>query len=144
MKHSILLVIWIGIFFIGGCSVISDLKKTATQNMEIDRQLPKYELNKDNLQEIRYQGRIYVIQAAKVDRQHLNKPIGKVAETITINEHHRILSKKELRKIEIIPDQKDEKRTHLNFGWVYSIKGVNPEEEVAVTVNHQFLIAKRK
>ncbi|KPC97304.1 hypothetical protein LR69_04483 [Geobacillus sp. BCO2] len=134
----------IGILFIGGCSLVSDLKKTATKNMEIDRKLPKYELNKDNLQEIHYQGRTYIIQAAKVHRHQLHKPIGKVAETITINEHHQILSKKELRKIEIIPDQKDEKRTHLNFGWVYSIKGVNPDEEVAVTVNHQFLIAKRK
>lgn len=144
MKNSILLLTLIGVLFIGGCSLVSDLKKTATKNMEIDRKLPKYELNKDNLQEIHYQGRTYIIQAAKVDRHQLNKPIGKVAETITINEHHQILSKKELRKIEIIPDQKDEKRTHLNFGWVYSIKGVNPDKEVAVTVNHQFLIAKRK
>ncbi|AMQ22305.1 MULTISPECIES: NisI/SpaI family lantibiotic immunity lipoprotein [Geobacillus] len=144
MKNSILLLMLIGILFIAGCSLVSNLKKTATQNMEIDRKLPKYELNKENLQEIHYQGRTYMIQAAKVDRNQLNKPIGKVAETITINEHHQILSKKELRKIEVIPDQTDEKRTHLNFGWVYSIKGVNPDEEVAVTVNHQFLIAKRK
>ncbi|EPR28908.1 hypothetical protein I656_01438 [Geobacillus sp. WSUCF1] len=144
MKNFLLPLMLIGILFIGGCSLVSDLKKTATKNMEIDRKLPKYELNKDNLQEIHYQDRTYIIQAAKVDRHQLHKPIGKVAETITINEHHQILSKKELRKIEIIPDQKDEKRTHLNFGWVYSIKGVNPDEEVAVTVNHQFLIAKRK
>ncbi|RXS90275.1 NisI/SpaI family lantibiotic immunity lipoprotein [Geobacillus sp. PK12] len=144
MKNFLLPLMLIGILFIGGCSLVSDLKKTATKNMEIDRKLPKYELNKDNLQDIHYQDRTYIIQAAKVDRHQLHKPIGKVAETITINEHHQILSKKELRKIEIIPDQKDEKRTHLNFGWVYSIKGVNPDEEVAVTVNHQFLIAKRK
>ncbi|WP_041468654.1 NisI/SpaI family lantibiotic immunity lipoprotein [Geobacillus sp. C56-T3] len=144
MKNFLLPLMLIAILFIGGCSLVSDLKKTATKNMEIDRKLPKYELNKDNLQEIHYQDRTYIIQAAKVDRHQLHKPIGKVAETITINEHHQILSKKELRKIEIIPDQKDEKRTHLNFGWVYSIKGVNPDEEVAVTVNHQFLIAKRK
>lgn len=144
MKNSILFLMLIGTIFLGGCSLFSDLKKTASHNMAIDRTLPKYELNKKNLKEISYQGRTYVIQASKVDRRQLNKPIGKVTETITINEHHQILSKKELRKIEIVPDKKDEKRTHLNFGWVYSIKGVSPEEEVAVTINNQFLIAKRK
>ncbi len=74
MKNSILLLMLIGVLFIGGCSLVSDLKKTATQNMKIDRKLPKYELNKDNLQEIYYQGRTYIIQAAKVDRHQLKKP----------------------------------------------------------------------
>ena len=112
--------------------------------MAIDKKLPKYEVNKENFKEISYEGKTYIIQESEVDRDNLDEPIGKVSENITINENNEILSKKELRKIEVVPNKKDEKRTHLNFGWVYSIKGVSPDEEVAVVINNKFHLAKIK
>lgn len=144
MKNSILFLILIGAILLGGCSLLSDLKKTASENMAIDKKLPKYELNKENFKEISYEGKTYIIQESEVDRDNLDKPIGKVSENITINENNEILSKKELRKVEVVPNKKDEKRTHLNFGWVYSIKGVSPDEEVAVVINNKFHLAKIK
>lgn len=144
MKNSILFLILIGAILLGGCSLLSDLKKTASENMAIDKKLPKYELNKENFKEISYAGKTYIIQESEVDRDNLDEPIGKVSENITINENNEILSKKELRKIEVVPNKKDEKRTHLNFGWVYSIKGVSLDEEVAVVINNKFHLAKIK
>jgi len=112
--------------------------------MAIDKKLPKYKLNKENFKEISYEGKTYVIQESEVDPDELNEPIGKVSENITINEKNKILSKKELRKVEIVPNKEDEKRIHLNFGWVYSIKDVSPDEEVAVVINNKYHLAKIK
>ncbi len=144
MKNSILLLLLIGAILLGGCSLLSDLKQTASQNMAIDKKLPKYKLNKENFKEISYEGKTYVIQESEVDPDELNEPIGKVSENITINEKNEILSKKELRKVEIVPNEEDEKRIHLNFGWVYSIKDVSPDKEVVVVINNKYHLAKIK
>jgi hypothetical protein len=144
VKNSILLMAVAGVILLGGCSLLKDLKHTASENMEIDKKLPKYNLNMENFKEISYEGKTYVIQEAEVTKEDLDEPIGKVTETITINENNEILSKKELKKVEVVPKEEDEKRTHLNYGWVYSIKDVSPDEEVAVVINNQFRVAKIK
>jgi len=109
MKNSILFLILIGAILLGGCSLLSDLKKTASENMAIDKKLPKYELNKENFKEISYEGKTYIIQESEVDRDNLDEPIGKVSENITINENNEILSKKELRKVELFQIKKTKK-----------------------------------
>ncbi|WP_235819487.1 NisI/SpaI family lantibiotic immunity lipoprotein [Caldifermentibacillus hisashii] len=98
MKNSILLMAVAGVILLGGCSLLKDLKQTASENMEIDKTLPKYKLNMENFKEISYEGKTYVIQEAEMTKEDLDEPIGKVTETITINENNEILSKKELKK----------------------------------------------
>lgn len=143
-NFSPFLLLFMALLFLGACSKLNDLKQTAEKNMAIDRTLPKYQLNKENFKEISYQGKTYVIQDSTVDRERLQEPIGKVAESVTINEHNELLSKEELRKIEILPKENEEKRFHFNFGWVYRIKNTSPDEEVAVVVNHEYRLAKIK
>jgi hypothetical protein len=141
-KNSIFSLLLIVSIFLGGCSLISELKHTATKNMAIDKKLPIYELNKQNFKEISYKDKTYIIQESVIKPSYLQEPIGRVSESITINEEHEILSKKELRKVEVLPNKKEEKRFHYNFGWVYSIKNTNPDEEIAVVVNNQYRVAK--
>jgi len=144
VKNSVLLMAVVAVILLGGCSLYKDLKQTASENMEIDKTLPTYKLNMENFKEISYEGKTYVIQEAEVTKEDLDEPIGKVAETITLNENHEILSKQELKKIEVFPKGKDEKRTYLNYGWVYRIKNVSSNEKVAVVINNQFCVAKIK
>jgi lantibiotic immunity protein len=143
-KFSIFTLLLIAFLFLGACSTLKELGQTAKKNMAIDRTLPKYQLNMENFREISYQGRTYMIQETAVHPSQLEEPIGKVAESVTINEQNEILSKEELRKIEIFPKKQEEKRIHLHFGWVYSLKNISPDEEVAVVVNHEYRIAKIK
>ena len=47
------------------------------------------------------------------------------------DENNNILTKDELMKIYVIPNEKsEEKRIHLNFGLIYSINNVNPNENL--------------
>ncbi|WAA12717.1 NisI/SpaI family lantibiotic immunity lipoprotein [Fervidibacillus halotolerans] len=141
MKKAVIFLLIIS--FLSGCSTFSEFKNTAVDNMKTDLKLPKYELNKENFKEISYGGKTYIIEDTIVHPKELDEPIGKVVETITINEKNEILSKKELRKIQITP-KKDEERTLMNFGWVYRIKDFDPEQTVAVVINNQYHIAKIK
>lgn len=99
VKNSILLIAVAGVILLGGCSLLKGLKHTASENMEIDKTLPKYKLNMENFKEISYEGKTYVIQEAEMTKENLDEPIGKVTEMITINENNEILSKKELKKL---------------------------------------------
>ncbi|WAA09061.1 NisI/SpaI family lantibiotic immunity lipoprotein [Fervidibacillus albus] len=141
MKKGVFL--FISLLLIGGCSTFDNLADTAIENMKTDLKLPKYTLNKENLEEISYDGKTYIIEDTIVHPKELDEPIGKVVETITLNENNEILSKKELREIQIIPKE-DEKRTYMNFGWVYRMKNFHPDEKVAIVINHEYHIAERK
>lgn len=144
IKNSILSLLLIASTSLGGCSLISELKHTASKNMAIDKRLPIYELNKQNFKEITYKDKTYIIQKSVIKPGSLQKPIGRVSQSITINEKNEMLSKKELREVEILPNKKEEKRFHLNFGWVYSIKNISPDEKIAVVVNNEYRVAKIK
>lgn len=48
-------------------------------------------------------------------------------------------------KIYVIPNEKsEEKRIHLNFGLIYSINNVNPNESIAINVNNEYKLATIK
>ena len=54
-------------------------------------------------------------------------------------------TKDELMKIYVIPNEKsEEKRIHLNFGLIYSINNVNPNESIAINVNNEYKLATIK
>lgn len=128
------------------CTLYSctNLTDTAKKNMDTANKLPQYELNEGNLKEISMDGKVYVIQESTVSFDDAREPIGKVNKTVTINDNNEILNKEELRKIYIIPRDKDEKRYHLSFGWVYRIEGKDTDEEVAVVINNKYHTAKIK
>lgn len=130
-------------FFIGGCANVGKIKETAEKNMETEKKLPAYELNKENFKEISYDNKTYIIKEDTVELKDLKDPIGKVSEDITIDDKNKILDKKELSKIYIIPNDKDETRIHLSFGWIYSINDNNSDEIVAISVNNKYHTAEK-
>lgn len=132
------LLLVVGAAALGGCSKVDRLIDTAEKNIEIDKTLPVYHLNKQNFKEISYEGRTYQIREEAIPAAKLAKPIGRVSERVTIDENNKILSRKELMSINILPDHKDQKRTDLNFGWVYSITGNPSDKAVAVVINEKY------
>ncbi|MED1674689.1 MULTISPECIES: NisI/SpaI family lantibiotic immunity lipoprotein [Pallidibacillus] len=144
MKKLILCFLLIALVLITGCSILRDIKETATHNMLIEKELPKYELNMENFKEISYEGKTYEISETEVALSDLNKPVGKVSKSITINDDGEILTKNDLRKIEVIPNDNDEKRVYLNFGWVYSVNGIDQDKKVAVVINNKIYLSNIK
>ena len=128
-----------------GCSRITQLIDTGKKNLEISKNLPDYTLNKINFKEISINEKIYTINEECIDKNDLDKPIGKVSKQFTIDENNNILTKDELMKIYVIPNEKsEEKRIHLNFGLIYSINNVNPNESIAINVNNEYKLATIK
>lgn len=143
MKKRKLVLLAILILVVGcacflGCSRVDMLINNAKRNTEIDKTLPVYDLNKENFKEISYKGKTYLIKEDAVKQDELNTPIGKVSQRVTIDENNKILDKKELMKIYIIPDGSDQKRIDLNFGWVYSVKNTDSDKTIAVVVNEKY------
>ena len=99
-----------------GCSRITQLIDTGKKNLEISKNLPDYTLNEINFKEISINEKIYTINEECIDKNDLDKPIGKVSKQFTIDENNNILTKDELMKIYVIPNEKsEEKRIHLNL-----------------------------
>lgn len=129
-------------FIILGCSQLNDLKDTAKENMDIERSLPKYSLTLGEPIEISYEDTNFIIEETEIDLDNLEEPIGKVSERMTINEVMEVIAEKELKKIHLFPKE-DEYRELLQFGWVYEIRGSDPDKEVAININEKFLKATR-
>ncbi len=133
-----ILILVVGCAGVLGCSRADMLINNAKKNTEIDKTLSVYDLNKENFKEISYNGETYQIKEDAVKGDDLDKPIGKVSQRVTIDENNKILDRKELMKIYIIPDGSDQKRIDLNFGWVYSVKNTNSGKIIAVVVNEKY------
>lgn len=121
-----------------GCSRVEQLATNAKKNIKMDKTLPIYDLNKENFKEIAYKGKTYQIMEEAINPGDLDIPIGKVSKRVTIDENKKILDKKELMKIYVLPDGSEHKRIDLNFGWVYSIKDTDSNETIAVVVNDKY------
>ena len=61
---------------------------------------------------------------------------------MTINEVMEVIPEKELKKIHFFPKE-DEYRELLQFGWVYEIRGSDPNKEVAININEKFFKATK-
>ena len=131
----ILVVGGVGFF---GCSRLNMMINNAQKNVEIDKTLPVYDLNKENFKEISYDGKTYQITEDTIQSDELDEPIGKVSQRVTIDQNNQILDKEELMKIEVFPDGSEQKRTDLNFGWVYSVKNTSSDQTIAVVVNEKY------
>lgn len=128
-----------------GCSNVTQLIDTGKKNLEISKTLPDYTLNETNFKEISINNKTYDINEKCVTQDKLENPIGKVSKEVTIDGDNNILNKDELIKIYIIPNEKSkEKRIHLNFGWIYSIKGFDSNESIAINVNNEYKLATIK
>lgn len=126
---------WVGFF---GCSRINMMINNAQKNVQIDKTLPVYDLNRENFEEISYNGKTYRITEESIQSDELDEPIGKVSQRVTIDDNNRILDKEELMKIYVVPHGSEQKRIDLNFGWVYSVKNTGAEQTVAVVVNEKY------
>lgn len=127
------------LFMVLGCS---QLKDTAKKNMDIERSLSKYSLTLGDPIEISYENTNFIIEETEIDLENLEEPIGKVSERMTINEVMEVIPEKELKKIHFFPKE-DEYRELLQFGWVYEIRGSDPNKEVAININEKFFKATR-
>ncbi|WP_373897641.1 NisI/SpaI family lantibiotic immunity lipoprotein [Haloimpatiens sp. FM7315] len=119
-----------------GCSKTKQLIESASKNIKEEKTLPKYTLNEENFKEISFGGKTYSITDKSFALKDLDKPIGKVSQSFTIDENNKKLTKEELMKIYAIPSKNLEKdRINLNFGWIYSVKNLDSNNVIAVVVN---------
>lgn len=135
---TVVLLLIVGCVGFYGCSRVDQLVNNAKRNTEIDKTLPVFDLNKENFKEISYEGKTYQIMEDAIKPADLDTPIGKVSQRVTIDENNKILDKKELMKIYVLPDGSDQKRIDLNFGWVYSVKDTDSDTTIAVVVNEKY------
>ena len=128
-----------------GCSKVTQLIDTGKKNLEISKTLPDYTLDETNFKEISIDNKIYNINEECINLNDLESPIGKISKEVTIDENNNVLNKDELMKIYVIPNEKsEEKRIHLSFGWIYSIKDTDPNESIAINVNNEYKLATIK
>lgn len=139
MNKNLLLILGLILllFMAHGCL---QLKDTAIKNMDIERSLPKYSLTLGDPIVISYEDTNFFIEETEIDLKNLEEPIGKVSERMTINEVMEVIPEKELKKIHPFPKE-DEYRELLQFGWVYEIRGSDPNKEVAININEKFFRA---
>ena len=135
---TVTLLLLVGCVGFSGCSRVDQLINNAKKNIEIDKTLPVYDLNKENCKEISYDGKTYQIMEDAIKPDDLDTPIGKISQRVTIDKDNEKLDKKELMKIYVLPDGSDQKRIDLNFGWIYSIKDTDPDKTIAVVVNEKY------
>lgn len=127
-----------------GCSKADQIFDTAIDNIETEKDLPKAELNKETFSDFTFDDKTYVINMNEISGDCIDSPIGKIAENITIDENNNILDKEKLRKLDILPDGKEEKRYNLSFGWIYSVKDFDTSDKVAVVLNGEYMEAVSK
>ncbi|CAG9701638.1 NisI/SpaI family lantibiotic immunity lipoprotein [Clostridium neonatale] len=128
-----------------GCSKVTQLIDTGKKNLEISKTLPDYTLDETNFKEISIDNKIYTINEECINQNDLEAPIGKISKEFTIDENNNVLNKDELTKIYVIPNEKsEEKRIHLIFGWIYSIKSTDSNEFIAINVNNEYKLATIK
>jgi hypothetical protein len=131
--------------FFSSCSKTNQLIINSKKNLEVSKKLPEYALNETNFKEVTFDNKTYIIQESSVSQNDLDKPIGKVSKQVTIDENNKILSKDELKKIYILPNDKtQEKRIYLNFGWIYSVKNIDQNDTIAVNINNEYKLASLK
>ncbi len=110
-RLSVLLLLF-GVITLAACGVLQD---TAKKNKELNKILPYYELNTSNYNEIAYQGRIYKITEACLDRTKLQKEIGQISKSL-----------------------KDAEGNEIRFGYIYRIKKTDENDSVAVNMNNEY------
>ncbi|WP_455714496.1 NisI/SpaI family lantibiotic immunity lipoprotein [Anaerosporobacter sp.] len=143
-RYVVSLFLGICLINISGCSKTEDLFDIAIENVLIEKDLPKGELNKETFSEFTLGDETYAIIGNEISVDSIDVPIGKINEYITIDEDYNILDKVELRKTYIVRDNKVKERYILSFGWLYSVKDFDTSEKVAVVLNSKYMEAVSK
>lgn len=120
------------------CNKLQKIKDTAIENISKEWELPKYSLKENTYDEITLNNKIYKITDEKVAIKNINNPIGKISSRFTLDESKKKLTKEQLRKFKLQGTKTNEKRYYLNFGWIYVIKGLDIEKEIAVSINESY------
>lgn len=102
-------------------SACTKIKDTIEKYEELNATLPTIEINETNYEYLEIDGMSYYITDECIKRYDLNEEIGKIH-----------------KKIENVQGR------DIGFGYVYSIKDVNPDEKVAVNINNEFHIAVKE
>lgn len=114
----VLVPILISILFLVACNSLHD---TAERNRALNESLPYYELNTANYEEVSYDGNKYITTNECIPKKDLKEEIGQIS--------------KRFKNVE----GKD-----LSFGYVYSIKGVDINDSIAVSINNEYRKANIK
>jgi hypothetical protein len=114
----VLVPILISILFLVACNSLHD---TAERNRALNESLPYYELNTANYEEVSYDGNKYITTNECIPKKDLKEEIGQIS--------------KRFKNVE----GKD-----LSFGYVYSIKGVDISDSIAVSINNEYRKANIK
>lgn len=114
----VLVPILISILFLVACNSLHD---TAERNRALNESLPYYELNTANYEEVSYDGNKYITTNECIPKKNLKEEIGQIS--------------KRFKNVE----GKD-----LSFGYVYSIKGVDINDSIAVSINNEYRKANIK
>jgi len=114
----VLVPILISILFLVACNSLHD---TAERNRALNESLPYYELNTANYEEVSYDGNKYITTNEYIPKKDLKEEIGQIS--------------KRFKNVE----GKD-----LSFGYVYSIKGVDISDSIAVSINNEYRKANIK
>lgn len=110
-KRLSVLLLLLGVITLAACGALH----TAKKNKELNKILPYFELDTSNYNEIAYQGRIYKITEACLERTELQKEIGQISKSL-----------------------KDAEGNEIRFGYVYRIKKTDENDSVAVNINHEY------
>lgn len=120
------------------CNKFQKIKDTVIENISKEWELPKYSLKENTYDEITLNNKTYKITDEKVAIKNINNPIGKISSRFTLDESKKKLTKEQLRKFKLKGTKTNEKRYYLNFGWIYDIKGLDIEKEIAVSINEYY------
>lgn len=114
----VLVPILISILFLVACNSLHD---TAERNRALNESLPYYELNTANYEEVSYDGNKYITTNEYIPKKDLKEEIGQISK------HFKNVEGKD-----------------LSFGYVYSIKGVDISDSIAVSINNEYRKANIK
>lgn len=114
------------------------IEKKYTIKENLSKSYNKYEINKEDVNEISFNGKKYKITNENVNITKLNRKIGDVLKSYTVDKDNNIIKQKGIWDIDILPTKEDQK---IIYGLVYSINNVDNKEKIAVEVNAVYKVA---
>lgn len=125
------------IFMISGCNSADKLIKVGKKNIQIESELPQFELDKLNYNTISYDESVYLITKEEIKYENIGEAIGKISFSCVLDKNKKEISNDELKKIDIYGSNNEE-RFYLTFGWIYKINNISSDYQVAININNLY------
>lgn len=105
----------------------------------------KFLINPHNATQLLYKNMVYQVTSEVIQKDELGKFLDILAERVFFDpETNKILTKKELNKIDWLGASKNQKREDWFYVDIYEVQGVDMNEAVGVKVNNDYYIAKKQ